>query len=127
MSYAGTAARGKRAPTLHSAGQGSSPRPPSNPRPRGSVAAPQASGGQAAVFAAGIIVGIALGAGAALLFAPQAGSDTRRSLARRGARLGRRGRDAWDDLRDELRRAVRRRRRARERALRPADDLTGSD
>jgi gas vesicle protein len=74
-----------------------------------------------------MVVGIALGAGIALLFAPQAGYDTRRALVRRGARLGSRGRDAWDDLRHELRRAVRRRRRARERVLPPAGDVTAAD
>lgn len=64
-----------------------------------------------AIFAAGIILGAALGAGFALLFAPQSGQDARRSIARRGRKLSRRGHDAWDDLRDELARAARRHRR----------------
>jgi gas vesicle protein len=58
-----------------------------------------------------------MGAGLALLFAPQSGEDTRhdiavggRRLARRGRRLAHRGRDAWDDLRDELHDAWRRKR-----------------
>jgi hypothetical protein len=65
-----------------------------------------------AAFAAGIALGLTIGAGAALLFAPQSGPDTRRALARRGRRLTRRGHDAWDDLREELGRAARRGRRA---------------
>jgi gas vesicle protein len=66
----------------------------------------------AVIFAAGMAVGIAVGAAGALLLAPQSGADTRRAIARRGRRLGSRGRDAWEDLGDELRRFARRRRRA---------------
>ena len=58
---------------------------------------------------------MAVGAGVALLLAPQTGADARRALARQGRRLSIRGRDAWDDLRDELRRAARQRLRARRR------------
>ncbi|MEO5816546.1 MAG: YtxH domain-containing protein [Gemmatimonadaceae bacterium] len=82
---------------------------------------------QMAVFGAGLAVGIALGAGIALLTAPQAGAETRADL-RHGARrttraLGRRSRNAWLDLRDELRGATqsisrRKARRAAERARR---------
>jgi gas vesicle protein len=60
------------------------------------------------------VLGLAVGAGLALLFAPQAGEDTRRSIVRRGRKLTDRGRDAWDDLRDELRRAAKRRRREKQ-------------
>jgi len=63
-------------------------------------------------FAAGIALGLTIGAGAALLFAPQTGTDTRRAIVRKGRRLSRRGSDAWDDLRDELSRAARRGRQA---------------
>lgn len=75
-----------------------------------------------ASLAAGVLLGLALGAGATLLLAPQSGSEVRHDLARRGRRLrrrlGRRGAHAWEDLRDELRRAARhaRRRRANRRA-----------
>jgi hypothetical protein len=55
------------------------------------------------IFAAGLALGLALGAGAALLFAPQSGADTRQSLARRSRRLKRRSSGAWDDLQFELR------------------------
>jgi hypothetical protein len=65
------------------------------------------------VFAAGLAVGIAVGAGIALLVAPRSGFVTRRRLARRGRKIARRGRDAWADLRDELHAAAVRRRRAK--------------
>ena len=64
------------------------------------------------VFAAGVVVGVILGASTALLFTPQTGADTRHAIAREGRRLGRRSRDAWEDLGDELRRAAQRSRRA---------------
>jgi gas vesicle protein len=77
------------------------------------------------VFAAGIALGLAIGAGAALLLAPQSGTDTRRAIVRRSRRLSRRGRDAWGDLREELSRAARRGRQAfrrRRRAHESASD-----
>jgi gas vesicle protein len=64
-------------------------------------------------LATGLAIGLLVGAGVALLFAPQAGSETRRHLTRSARRAGWRGRDAWDDLRDELRFARRRLKRAR--------------
>ncbi|HEY2375774.1 MAG TPA: YtxH domain-containing protein [Gemmatimonadaceae bacterium] len=68
-----------------------------------------------AIFAAGALLGAAVGAGAALLFAPQSGADARHNLARRGRHLRARTATAWDDLRHELRYAARtgRRRLAR--------------
>ena len=58
---------------------------------------------------AGLVLGILLGAGGALLAAPQTGAETRAALGARAARLrrttGRRGHDAWDEMRDELQRA----------------------
>lgn len=71
-----------------------------------------------ALFTAGALLGAAVGAGAALLFAPQSGARTRHNLARRGRHLGTRTADAWDDLRYELRHAARRGRRKVSRALR---------
>src|SRR5258708_14651623 len=75
---------------------------------------------QVAVFCAGLALGILVGAGAALLTAPQSGREARsdiRHYARRKRRaLGRRSRDAWLDLRDELRDAARSLRRRRRRA-----------
>jgi hypothetical protein len=116
MSYAGPASRGKRAleitpPALGSARAAGSTRPKQlkqSSRPNQTYGESQ---GSSTVFAAGLALGVFIGAGAALLLAPQAGADTRRPLVRRGRRLTRRGRDSWDDLRDELRRVSTRRRR----------------
>jgi gas vesicle protein len=60
-----------------------------------------------------VAIGLLVGAGLALLFAPQLGRDTRRNLRRGLRRAGLRGHDAWDDLRLELRRARRQLKRAR--------------
>lgn len=110
MSYAGPASRSKRAPDI-------APTASATDRPRAGPTRPSARSmsndrGSAAVFAAGIAIGVVVGAGVALLLAPTSGVETRRALARRGRRVSRRGRDAWDDLRDELRQAVRNKRRA---------------
>src|SRR6516162_2363569 len=112
MSYAGPAAAGRssvlRPPEpSKTAVAGASPRDTLRPLRRPSTGV---------VFAAGVALGIAVGAGVALLFAPQSGEDTRRSLVRRGRKLTNRGRDAWDDLREELRAARRRRRHRKESA-----------
>lgn len=72
---------------------------------------------EVAIFAAGIALGAMVGAGSALLLAPESGEETRAAIARRSRRLGRRAHDAWDDLRDELRFATRRGRRRVRRAL----------
>src|SRR5689334_16913493 len=70
-----------------------------------------------AIFAAGVAVGLTVGAGLALLTAPQSGRATRRDIAKRGRRIRRRSADAWDDLRHELRAAARRGRRSLARSL----------
>ena len=72
-------------------------------------------------FGAGIALGALIGAGAALLLAPQSGPELRRGLAlrARSARLD--ARDAWDDLGDQLammRRAARRKLRHQRRGAR---------
>lgn len=114
MSYAGPAPRDKRAiqqqstvsnrlrnlDVSTSAPSPATPRWPSRTHRRD----------RATAFVAGIAVGLAVGAGVALLFAPQSGEDTRHDIADRGRRIARRGHDAWDDMRDELRDAWRRRR-----------------
>ncbi len=111
MSYAGPAARSKRAATIEpiraETGSRSGVARRNPVAPRG-----MPSRNSSAIFAAGIAVGIAVGAGVALLFAPHSGADTRRLIARRGRRLGRRGRDAWGDLAYELKSAARRKRKA---------------
>lgn len=63
--------------------------------------------------AAGVAVGLLVGAGMALLLAPLEGAEARRALRRRMRRARNRGRDAWLDLGDELRHAALRMRRAR--------------
>jgi hypothetical protein len=89
---------------------------------------------QVAIFGAGVALGIAVGAGAALLAAPYSGRETRAVLIAKAGRLGRstsrRSRDVWDDLRDEIRgaqRALQRRRlrRAAEQDLRREMALEG--
>ncbi len=81
---------------------------------------------QVAIFGAGLALGLALGAGAALLTAPQSGEETRAALRGRAKRIGRstsrRSRDAWAELSDELQSARmslqrRRAKRAARRAL----------
>ncbi len=90
--------------------------------------------GQVLVFSAGLALGISVGAGIALLTAPQSGLQTRVGLARKSKRAGRaisrRGHDAWDDFREELRdagRALRERkeRRALRKELEASEGLDG--
>jgi gas vesicle protein len=127
MSYAGpTKTRAASAPPSASAGSRAAP-----PRRQEGRNAGTSDNGtdwqQLALFGAGLAVGIALGAGIALVTAPQAGEETRADIRRKARRatrmLGRRSRDAWLDLRDELRGATqalsrRKARRATERARR---------
>ena len=109
MSYAGPASRSKRAPDITPSASGIA-------RPKTGMARPatnrSADHRSAAVFAAGIALGVVVGAGVALLFAPNSGYETRRSIVRRGRRVSRRSRDAWDEMRDELRNALRDKRRS---------------
>ena len=116
MSYAGPASHGKRADdTRLVALRASSDAAPASMAPPRPPARKQTSDhGRTMAFAFGIALGMAVGAGVALLFAPQSGADARHTIARKGKRLGKRGRDAWDDLRDELSDAVRRGRLARQ-------------
>jgi hypothetical protein len=110
MSYAGPASRSKRAPDIAPTSSGSAR--PSAGLSRSPLRELPSVGGSAAVFAAGVALGVVVGAGVALLVAPNSGYETRRALVRRGRKVSRRGIDAWDDLRDELRQAVRNKRRA---------------
>ena len=107
MSYAGPSTSG-RSSVSRPAGPS---KPALGPPPlRAPVRATPGGGNRTAIFTLGLAIGIAVGAAVTLLIAPQSGEETRRSIARRGRKLTRRGRDAWDDLRDELRAARRRRR-----------------
>ena len=110
MSYAGPASRSKRAPDITPTSSGiARPKSALNRSASGNALSDR---GSAIVFAAGVALGVVVGASVALLVAPDSGYATRRALVRRGRRVSRRGLDAWDDLRDELRQAVREKRRA---------------
>lgn len=105
MSYAGPS------------GQKNTSRPPLN-RPR--IPRLPSPDDRSLAFLAGVVVGATVGAGVALLLAPQSGQATRRGLIRRGRHVTRRSRDAWEDLADELRGAWERRRESR--AAKVADE-----
>ena len=77
----------------------------------------------AGVFTLGAVAGALIGAGVALLLAPQSGVETREEIASRARRLRSRADDSWDDLRDELRRLRRRSRRLATRGRWKAEDL----
>jgi hypothetical protein len=77
----------------------------------------------AGILSFGIIAGALVGAGVALLLAPQSGEETRERLANRARRLGSRADASWDDLRDELRRLHRRSRRAATRGRWKVEDI----
>lgn len=55
-------------------------------------------------FLTGILVGAAVGAGIALLFAPASGDDTRRLIRRRARALEKDASRSWGTARDEARR-----------------------
>ncbi len=65
----------------------------------------ESGNGRGRSFAAGLIIGGLVGAGLALLLAPQAGEDTRRGLARRARRLADGARDRYDEAKERVRRA----------------------
>lgn len=58
---------------------------------------------RASAFGSGLALGALIGAGIALLTAPESGSRTRRKIVDAGRRAGGRAADAWDGLGDELR------------------------
>lgn len=81
----------------------------------------------AAIFGAGIALGAMIGAGAALLFAPQSGEETRELISERaqrfGGRLGERLDDARGDLGWYMRRGRRKLRRGAERGRWAGQDM----
>lgn len=81
----------------------------------------------AAIFGAGIALGAMIGAGAALLFAPQSGEETRDLISERaqrfGGRIGERIDDARGDLGWYLRRGRRKMRRGAERGRWAGQDM----
>jgi len=60
-------------------------------------------------FVAGMALGALVGAGLALLFAPQSGEETRRYVSRKAKHLAREARDRYDDVKEKVRRARRER------------------
>jgi gas vesicle protein len=112
MSFGGTVARGRRGAGSSGPRAESARRPgavgTSRERPVSGADAGEIDWERVAVFGTGIVLGAALGAGVALLFAPSSGEEVRAAIARGGARLADQGRDVWDDLRDELEWAARR-------------------
>lgn len=62
-------------------------------------------------FAAGLLVGVLLGAGIALLYAPEKGDTVRRKLGKRARKFADATRDAVEDATEEVRDEVARRRR----------------
>lgn len=67
-------------------------------------------------FAAGLLIGALVGAGIALLVAPQSGEETRRTIARRARRLAADARERYEEARHQLHRARERRRRGHDEA-----------
>lgn len=59
-------------------------------------------------FAAGLLLGALIGAGVALLFAPQSGEDTRRLIRKRAKRFASDAQDRYDDLKDRVQRVKKR-------------------
>jgi gas vesicle protein len=82
---------------------------------------------QAAIFGAGIAIGAMIGAGAALLFAPQSGEETREILGERARDVRGRIGDRFDDVRGDLnwylRRGRRKFRRGAERGRWASEDI----
>ena len=68
-------------------------------------------------FAAGLLIGALLGAGIALLYAPDRGSRTRQEIRRRLRRLQEEAGEGIDHARGQARRELRRRRRQLEEGL----------
>jgi gas vesicle protein len=66
------------------------------------------SEGGARTFTAGLLIGALVGAGVALLFAPQRGEETRRFIRRKAKRLTAEASDRFDDVKDRVRAARRR-------------------
>jgi len=56
-------------------------------------------------FLAGLAIGALVGAGLALLFAPQSGEETRHTVSRKARRLARDARDRYEEMREKVRRA----------------------
>lgn len=64
--------------------------------------------GGARTFVAGLVIGALVGAGLALLLAPQSGEATRRMLRRQAKRAAHGVQDRYDEIKEKVRRARRR-------------------
>jgi hypothetical protein len=93
---------------------------PAADRPRGSPSRTAIDWEHVGLLGAGLLVGAIVGVGAALLFAPQSGVETRTAIRRQARVAQSRAGDAWGDLADELAAVARRGRRRARRALRRA-------
>ena len=82
----------------------------------GPKTAPAPPGRRSTTFLAGLGIGLAIGAAAALLLTPRTGAETREALRSRGKRVRSKAGDAWDELRVELARTTRALRRKRREA-----------
>ena len=82
-------------------------------RPRGRPYRNVPDARSAGMLGVGMIIGAVLGAGIALLMAPQAGRETRRTIARRARSMGA-GAGAWTKLGRELRKAAHAKRKSLE-------------
>ena len=98
-----------------------------SPRPRGRSYSEDMHWRHTAIFGAGVALGALLGAGAALLYAPQTGEETREMLSERaqtfGRRIGDRNADARGDLGWYGRRGRRQLRRGAKRGRWAGEDL----
>ena len=93
--------------------RGSQPEPVVE-RPRGKSYRRSVDWEHVGLVGAGLLVGALVGAGVALLLAPQTGEETRLAIGRKARHARYRARSAWDDLAAELGAVARRgRRRAR--------------
>ena len=93
---------------------------PTVEKPRGSSYRRAIDWEHVGLLGAGLLVGALVGAGAALLLAPQSGLETRSAIRRRARFARHRATDAWSELADELAAVARRGRRRARRALRRA-------
>jgi gas vesicle protein len=99
----------------------------SSSKPRGKSYSDDMKMKHVAIFGAGIALGAMIGAGAALLFAPQSGEETRELSSERargfGSRIGDRFDDARGDLNWYMKRGRRKLRRGAERGRWAGEDL----
>lgn len=98
-----------------------------SPRPRGKSYDESMQWKHAAIFGAGVALGAVIGAGAALLYAPQSGEETRGLLSERAHQFGGRIGDRFDDVKGDLgwymRRGGRKMRRGAKRGRWVGEDL----